>query len=67
MRNREMIEMAVLKSKSSTMMDSYRQLRNRVNTLNIQLTKQTFQIRTVTFALSVNILPAKLRIFSIPF
>ena len=42
MRNRDRMKMVALKRKSSTMMDSYRQLRNRVNTLNIQLKKQYF-------------------------
>ena len=42
MRNRDRMKMVALKRKSSIMMESYRQLRNKVNTLNIKLKKQYF-------------------------
>ena len=45
MRSRDRMKMVAVKRKSSTTMDLYRQLRNRVNTLNIQLKNSTFRIR----------------------
>ena len=42
MRNRDRMKMVALKRKSSIMMESYRQLRNKVNTMNVQLKKQYF-------------------------
>ena len=40
--NRDRLKKAALKSKSPSIMDSYRQARNEVNSLNIQLKKQHF-------------------------
>ena len=42
MRNRDRMKMVAKKRKSSIMMESYRQLRNKVNTMNTQLKKQCF-------------------------
>ena len=42
MRNRDRVKMVALKTKSSILMESYRQLRNKVNTMNIELKKQYF-------------------------
>ena len=42
MRNRDMMKRVALKRKSSIMMESYRQLRNKVNAMNIKLKKQYF-------------------------
>ena len=45
MRNRDRMKMIALKRKSSIMMESYRQFRNKVNTLNIKLRNSTSRIR----------------------
>ena len=42
---RDRLKKAALKNKSSILMDSYRQIRNRVNSLNIQLKKQYFSTK----------------------
>ena len=42
---RDRLKKAALKNKSPILMDSYRQIRNRVNSLNIQLKKQYFSTK----------------------
>ena len=42
MRIRDRMKMVAQKRKSSIMMESYRQLRNKVNTMNVQLKKKYF-------------------------
>ena len=42
MNNRDMMKIVAPKRKSSTIMESYRQLKNNVNTMNIKLKKQYF-------------------------
>ena len=42
MRNRDRMKRVALKRKSSVMTEAYRQLRNKVNTMNIKLKKQDF-------------------------
>ena len=42
MRNRDRMKRVVLKRKSSVMMETYRQLRNKFNTMTIKLKKQYF-------------------------
>ena len=45
MMTRDRLKKAALKSKSPILMDSYRQARNRVNSLNVQLKKQYFSAK----------------------
>ena len=45
MRARDRLKTAALKSKSRVLMDAYRQTRNRVNSLNIQLKRQYFSAK----------------------
>ena len=45
MRNRDRLKIAALKSKSTVLMDSYRQARNKVNSVNIKLKKQCFSAK----------------------
>ena len=45
MRTRDRLKTAALKSKSRVLMDAYRQTRNRVNSLNIQLKRQYFSAK----------------------
>ena len=45
MRTRDKLKTAALKSKSRVLMDAYRQTRNRVNSLNIQLKRQYFSAK----------------------
>ena len=45
MMTRDRLKKAALKSKSLILMDSYRQARNRVNSLNVQLKKQYFSAK----------------------
>ena len=42
MRNRDRMKMVALKRKSSILMESYGRLKNKVNTMNIELKKQYF-------------------------
>ena len=45
MRTRDRIKTAALKSKSRILMDAYRQARNRIKSLNIQLKRQYFSAK----------------------
>ena len=45
MLTRDRVKKAACKSKSPILMDSYRQARNKVNSLNIQLKKQYFSTK----------------------